>query len=217
MAKTLPHQPFRAFRFEARLGSKSIPLSEVNHRPEGLIIGVAHVADRETLFSHFYEYNPESLLFVELLSHTTGDVEAGRVEVRGQWRNIVYELGEGARHLAVSCDSIDGGVAFDRVLFPNARLIALKDGPGVDDRILIIREKLTDAKAMGYRINVKDDTVRELHTLHGIEAVDEFERSIDEMIAIEEFIKVGGLSVEEATTKASAGERPTTGWFAPRG
>jgi hypothetical protein len=51
----------------------------------------------------------------------------------GPQRHVTYALGEGARHLAVSCDSVVNGFALDRVLFPNAVVVGIQDVAATSD------------------------------------------------------------------------------------
>lgn len=118
---------FRAFRFICELHGEALHIERVEHTPAGVILTAAHAVGHPTLWAPFADgYDPRTRLVIRMLTmEAAGSV--GITDPDASVRVVVYELGEGARHLAVACDAAANEVARDRVLFPNAVLVHVSD------------------------------------------------------------------------------------------
>lgn len=191
-----PPDLFRTFRFDVTLAGKSLEIGSVDHRPEGLVISRAHEVGQPTLFSHFAEYDPKAQLRVRLI-HKLKE------------RHMLFELGDGARHLAVRGNVYDSGFAVDRVLFPNAKLLMLRDAAPIDeDRFEDLRLKVSRLQQEGYKITLSREAVWDVQAFHDVDAVAELEQVIDREVRLQDLLREGkdvaeAMSIMDAEGKVA--------------
>ena len=120
MVKGTAIELFRRFRFLLSVGDQTHGLVMAKDTVHGLELGRAHFPGRPSIMGLFQELPEDAELEIVMMSRTE----------EGPERRIKYHLGlnmSEAVHLAIDLDNAKDGIAMERVLLPEARLLKIID------------------------------------------------------------------------------------------